>query len=184
MLQPGIRATLWWRIRLDELPAEWKQRGTVASAEEAKVPGPEANPYPEYHQQYWPAPGVASAGRPESRDRDRAAISRISSTASTSTTRAQRGSPPPPETPVIPPSHRPQTDIEARYAAAGIAGNIRKANHPPGKISSGDEKLFQATAGAGAEIERHHHDANAVNGENDPVEGGHKSESGNKESRV
>ena len=98
-----------------------------ALASPGKAPGPEPNPYPDYHQQYWPPPGATSPGLPDggrlnARDRDPNSINRISSTASTSTTRAQRGSPPPPETPIIPPNHRPQTDIEARYAAAGIAG--------------------------------------------------------------
>lgn len=99
--------------------------GTLASPRKGTVQ--EANPYPDYHQQYWPPPGAASPRLPESgllnpRDRESSSINRISSTASTSTTRAQRGSPPPPETPIIPTQHRPQTDIEARYAAAGIAG--------------------------------------------------------------
>ena len=101
--------------------------GEGGLASPGKPPGQETNPYPDYHQQYWPPPGAASprgpeSGRVTSRDRDPSSINRISSTASTSTTRAQRGSPPPPETPIIPPHHRPQTDIEARYAAAGIAG--------------------------------------------------------------
>ena len=76
-------------------------------------------------QQYWPPPdGAASAADAFSRlkIRDPSTINRISSTASTSTTRAQRGSPPPPETPIVAPGARPQTDIEARYAASGIAG--------------------------------------------------------------
>lgn len=56
-------------------------------------------------------------------------INRLDSTASNATTKAQRGSPPPPETPIMGPGpgqpqpvQRPQTDIEARYAASGIAG--------------------------------------------------------------
>jgi PhoD related phosphatase/WW domain len=88
--------------------------------------GPEINPYPDYHQQYWPPPGGLSAepgGAPGRLNvRDPTSVQRISSTASTSTTKATRGSPPPPETPIVPPNHRPGTDIEARYAAAGIAG--------------------------------------------------------------
>jgi PhoD related phosphatase/WW domain len=73
-----------------------------------------------HKQQYWPPPESTSIG-PGSVDKP--PINRISSTASTSTTRAQRGSPPPPETPIIvAPSQRPVTDIEARYAASGIAG--------------------------------------------------------------
>jgi hypothetical protein len=37
-LIPGIGAPLCRRIRLDELPAEWKQHGAVAGAEKAKLP--------------------------------------------------------------------------------------------------------------------------------------------------
>jgi hypothetical protein len=112
---------LFQRLPRRDAPVE----GTVGSP--GKAPRQETNPYPDYHQQYLPPQAAASqklpdGGRLNSRDRDPSTINRISSTASTSTTRAQRGSPPPPETPIIPPSHRPQTDIEARYAAAGIAG--------------------------------------------------------------
>ncbi len=49
-------------------------------------------------------------------------VNRFSSTASTSTTRASRGSPPPPETPIVEPGNIPGGGIEARYAAAGISG--------------------------------------------------------------
>ncbi|KAF2098641.1 hypothetical protein NA57DRAFT_39592 [Rhizodiscina lignyota] len=80
------------------------------------------NPYPEYHQQYWPPPS-ASSPTPPANSRlnipNPAGVNRLSSTASTSTTRAQRGSPPPPETPAV---DVPGGGIEARYAAAGIAG--------------------------------------------------------------
>lgn len=48
-------------------------------------------------------------------------MNRLPSTASVSTTRASRGSPPPPETPIIGPGEA-DGGIEARYAAAGIAG--------------------------------------------------------------
>lgn len=93
----------------------------------ATRPGaPDVNPFPDYHQQYWPPPGgfpPESGGLPGRLNiRDPTTVQRISSTASTSTTKATRGSPPPPETPIVPPNHRPGTDIEARYAAAGIAG--------------------------------------------------------------
>lgn len=85
--------------------------------------------YPDYQQQYWPPPqpstpsalstrvGVSQSLQPPS-----STINRISSTASNSTTRAQRGSPPPPETPIVGPGQQPGSDIEARYAASGIAG--------------------------------------------------------------
>ncbi|PKY04015.1 hypothetical protein P168DRAFT_327036 [Aspergillus campestris IBT 28561] len=36
--------------------------------------------------------------------------------------RITRGSPPPPETPIVEPGQQPASDIEARYAASGIAG--------------------------------------------------------------
>ena len=134
-----------------------------------KDPKPVAdNPYPEYHQQYWPPPvnalastpagssglvapepvsvsrlsSTASASTvkaqrgspPPSRDLPAGAagdtlaapqpskINRLNSSASTNTTRAERGSPPPPETPITPVGGLPGGDIEARYAAAGIAG--------------------------------------------------------------
>lgn len=74
-----------------------------------------------YSQQYYPPPQRRPSSNlqpPQSNN----SIHRISSTASTSTTRAQRGSPPPPETPVVAPGQQPSSDIETRYAAAGIAG--------------------------------------------------------------
>jgi hypothetical protein len=49
-------------------------------------------------------------------------MNRFASTASTSTTRASRGSPAPPETPIVGPGEQPGGGIEARFAAAGIAG--------------------------------------------------------------
>ena len=86
----------------------------------------DANPFPDYHQQYWPPPAGAepSAEVPSNRLHipDPSSVNRLGSTASTSTTRAQRGSPPPPETPIVPPGEHLGGGIEARYAAAGIAG--------------------------------------------------------------
>lgn len=49
-------------------------------------------------------------------------VNRFASTASNSTTKASRGSPPPPETPIVEPGNIPGGGIEARYAAAGISG--------------------------------------------------------------
>ncbi|RAL08679.1 WW domain protein [Aspergillus homomorphus CBS 101889] len=75
------------------------------------------------HQPYYPPPQASS--RPavsQTNLQPNSTINRISSTASNSTTRAQRGSPPPPETPVVEPGQHPASDIEARYAASGIAG--------------------------------------------------------------
>lgn len=85
--------------------------------------------HPSYRQQYYPPPQLATSSGPlvrpstaQSLQHPSSAINRISSTASTSTTRAQRGSPPPPETPIGEPGQQPASDIEARYAASGIAG--------------------------------------------------------------
>ena len=91
------------------------------------------NPYPEYHQQYWPPP-TQSVPSSSNLQAPTSSINRIDSTASTSTTKAQRGSPPPPETPIVGPGQQPSSDIEARYAASGIAGaatlsSIHAHNH-------------------------------------------------------
>ncbi|KAI9749890.1 MAG: hypothetical protein M1815_002213 [Lichina confinis] len=74
------------------------------------------NPYPEYHQQYWPPPVTASSKRAPSaglRQPDPAPVSRLDSTASISTTRAERGSPPPP-----PPTNRRES------AGAGVGVGV------------------------------------------------------------
>jgi hypothetical protein len=79
---------------------------------------------------YYPPPGGASNNATTSRPSEpdslkmpvESSVNRYSSTASTSTTRASRGSPPPPETPIIEPGQLPGGGIEARYAAAGISG--------------------------------------------------------------
>ncbi|KAJ5646280.1 hypothetical protein N7490_002652 [Penicillium lividum] len=88
---------------------------------------PEGHQY-DYRQQYFPPPqrtnSRPSSARPPStlHAPQSTGLNRINSTASTSTTRAERGSPPPPETPVVGPGQHPTSDIEARYAASGIAG--------------------------------------------------------------
>jgi hypothetical protein len=106
------------------------------SADPAPAPAPaptnasdasaKPNPFPDYHQQYWPPPNQ-STSQPEQglKIPNPSGVNRLSSTASTSTVRAQRGSPPPPETPIIPP---PGGGIEARFAAAGIAGTSTLTN--------------------------------------------------------
>lgn len=102
-----------------------QREGLTSSATEKSRPSqaPEVNPYPEYYQQYWPPPGEDGPSTSGGLNvPNPGGVSRISSTASTSTTKAQRGSPPPPETPVVPPGEQPGGGIEARYAAAGIAG--------------------------------------------------------------
>jgi len=76
-------------------------------------------------QKHFPPPLSAPAGMagsPELHIPNPGSVNRLASTASTSTTRASRGSPPPPETPVGGPDDVPGGGIEARYAAAGIAG--------------------------------------------------------------
>ena len=107
---------------------------TVTKPAEAQKPSAPAhsNPYPEYYQQYWPPPGdsssTSSAPPAELNVPNPGSMNRLSSTASTSTTRAQRGSPPPPETPIVAPGEQSGGGIEARYAAAGIAGTSTLTN--------------------------------------------------------
>ena len=103
------------------------RRDRSSSVEDARRPSQaEANPYPDYYQQYWPPPGGSTSGDSAQSGAlnvpNPGGVNRLSSTASTSTTKAQRGSPPPPETPIIPPGDQLGGGIEARYAAAGIAG--------------------------------------------------------------
>ncbi|KAJ6446241.1 WW domain-containing protein [Purpureocillium lavendulum] len=99
--------------------------------------------YPTYQKTYYPPPGAASSNTPSgnalqpqttgavgtdngtsnthSAMNDQG-VNRFASTASNSTTRANRGSPPPPETPIVEPGSVPGGGIEARYAASGISG--------------------------------------------------------------
>ncbi|EFE41526.1 hypothetical protein TRV_03747 [Trichophyton verrucosum HKI 0517] len=104
-----------------------------SSSTQNNNPSVVVNPYPEYHQQYWPPP-TQSVTSSSNLQAPTSSINRIDSTASTSTTKAQRGSPPPPETPIVGPGQQPSSDIEARYAASGIAGaatlsSIHAHNH-------------------------------------------------------
>ncbi|KAI1504388.1 hypothetical protein F5X99DRAFT_38469 [Biscogniauxia marginata] len=96
--------------------------------------------FPDYHHKpYYPPPRVNSTAsssssgsnaRPQPQPQEDnslkmpvdSGVNRFASTASTSTTRASRGSPPPPETPIVEPGNIPGGGIEARYAAAGISG--------------------------------------------------------------
>ena len=106
-------------------PSSVVSASTAATAERP-VQAHDSIPHPNYHQQYFPPPSGAQNASAAAKARFRAnktsSISRVDSTASTSTTMAQRGSPPPPETPVVGPGQQSASDIEARYAAAGIAG--------------------------------------------------------------
>ncbi|KAF2237593.1 hypothetical protein EV356DRAFT_461899 [Viridothelium virens] len=75
-----------------------------------------------FQQTYYPPPAASSSNAGYGGGLsipNPGGVNRLSSTASTSTTKAQRGSPPPPETPAV---DQPGGGIEARYAAAGIAG--------------------------------------------------------------
>ena len=106
------------------------RRGDSNHDNDKRPSQPEINPYPDYHQQYWPPSTTnAQAQKPNDpglRIPSPQGVNRLSSTASTSTTKAQRGSPPPPETPA---TDRPAAGgIEARYAAAGIAGTSTLTN--------------------------------------------------------
>jgi hypothetical protein len=124
--------------------------GQTLPAGNAPKKGADINPFPEYHQQYWPPPSSGAPGPPKPSGLQIPAtagngLSRFDSTASVATTRAQRGSPPPPETPIVEP---PGGGIEARYAAAGIgappstvpalgsAAAQRAAQYPSAKPSS------------------------------------------------
>ncbi|KAI1390214.1 uncharacterized protein F4822DRAFT_437168 [Hypoxylon trugodes] len=94
--------------------------------------------FPDYHQKpYYPPPRgntASSSPAPNNNAKPQGSddnylkmptdngVNRFASTASTSTTRASRGSPPPPETPIVEPGNIPGGGIEARYAAAGISG--------------------------------------------------------------
>ncbi|KAH5698660.1 hypothetical protein HBI44_079690 [Parastagonospora nodorum] len=109
------------------------KEGLFAKPPSRQASEPAVNPYPDYHQQYWPPPNANAPAAPSSKPPEPSVlkipnpggVNRLSSTASTSTVRAQRGSPPPPETPIIPP---PGGGIEARFAAAGIAGTSTLTN--------------------------------------------------------
>lgn len=86
--------------------------------------------YPSHQQTYYPPPGAgstASTAAPQTQRVEHLSsadpgVNRFPSTASTSTTKASRGSPPPPETPIVEPGVQPGSGIEARYAASGISG--------------------------------------------------------------
>lgn len=92
-------------------------------------PGNAGTNYPAYQKTYYPPPGGASAPGMVNHDTTASGhleapdpgVNRFPSTASTSTTKASRGSPPPPETPIVEPGIAPGS-IEARYAASGISG--------------------------------------------------------------
>ncbi|KAG5982475.1 hypothetical protein E4U55_001846 [Claviceps digitariae] len=115
---------------------------------EQNRPNPSGTNYPNYQKIYYPPPGGAastavpaplntsstpsstsssSSQPPNHQNGEQSAlgdqrVNRFASTASNSTTRANRGSPPPPETPIVDPGHVPGEGIEARYAASGISG--------------------------------------------------------------
>lgn len=102
--------------------------GAMGGATGGARPVPAAS-YPAVNKkQYYPPPGGAPASSnaptPDSLriPTDPSGVNRFASTASNSTVRASRGSPPPPETPIVEPGNIPGGGIEARYAASGISG--------------------------------------------------------------
>ncbi|EGR50478.1 uncharacterized protein TRIREDRAFT_76564 [Trichoderma reesei QM6a] len=82
--------------------------------------------YPTYQKTYYPPPGASSDS----------GVNRFASTASNSTTRASRGSPPPPETPIVGPGSVPGGGIEARYAASGISGTATLTSLQTAQVQS------------------------------------------------
>lgn len=111
---------------------------------EPSRPNPAVTNYPSYQQKYYPTPVGTSIAAPASINTSSAVsstgssslqppngdesalgdqrVNRFASISSNFTTRASRGSPPPPETPVVEPGIAPGDGIEARYAASGISG--------------------------------------------------------------
>lgn len=87
---------------------------------------PGSNPsYPDYQKKTYYPPPDATANDSLQPGGEPSGVSRFASTASVSTTKASRGSPPPPETPIVEPGQLPGSaagGIEARYAASGISG--------------------------------------------------------------
>ncbi|EER42673.1 WW domain-containing protein [Histoplasma capsulatum H143] len=98
---------------------------TGGMPEQRRNPSAEVNSYPDVPQQYWNSQSNAPASSSLAAPQPTHSVNRLGSTASTSTTKANRGSPPPPETPIVPPG---RSDIESRYAAAGIAGTSTLTN--------------------------------------------------------
>ena len=98
-------------------------------------PAAQPSVYSNYQNKtYYPPPGAAASSSSASSSslpqpaavnhlkQADPAVNRFPSTASNSTTKATRGSPPPPETPIVEPGVIPGGGIEARYAASGISG--------------------------------------------------------------
>lgn len=75
--------------------------------------------HPVFSQEYR---GNGVNGQPDLIAPKPSSMNRFASTASISTVRASRGSPAPPETPIVGPGEYSGGGIEARYAAAGISG--------------------------------------------------------------
>ncbi|KAF4123882.1 WW domain [Geosmithia morbida] len=91
---------------------------------------------------YYPPPGGAfaegssSSLGPSRGDAAAGGVNRFASTASVSTTKASRGSPPPPETPIVEPGSVPGGGIEARYAASGIPGTATLTSLQASQVQS------------------------------------------------
>ncbi|KAJ5094719.1 hypothetical protein N7456_010580 [Penicillium angulare] len=122
---PGADSPTRESLAARQYPRPPPVTSAAAPAPVGKPPSERPQSQYDFRQQYFPPPqrtnSRPSSARPPStlQPPQSGGINRISST---STTRAQRGSPPPPETPVVGPGQQPGSDIEARYAASGIAG--------------------------------------------------------------
>ena len=81
----------------------------------------------DYKKTYFPPPQEPSSSNNLAAP---GTMNRYGSTSSVATTRAQRGSPPPPETPILPIDQLPGGGIEARFAAAQRA-NQNRTNQTP-----------------------------------------------------
>ncbi|KAL7818174.1 hypothetical protein V8C44DRAFT_355538 [Trichoderma aethiopicum] len=103
-----------------------------ASAQPQQYQQPQHYQQPQPHAPQQP-PKVPHADHLAAAD---SGVNRFASTASNSTTRASRGSPPPPETPIVGPGSAPGGGIEARYAASGISGTATLTSLQTAQVQS------------------------------------------------
>ncbi|PTB61528.1 hypothetical protein BBK36DRAFT_105489, partial [Trichoderma citrinoviride] len=103
-----------------------------ASAQPQQYQQPQHYQQPQPHAPQQP-PKVPQADHLAAAD---SGVNRFASTASNSTTRASRGSPPPPETPIVGPGSVPGGGIEARYAASGISGTATLTSLQTAQVQS------------------------------------------------
>lgn len=104
--------------------------------------------HPDVYKQYVPPPIPESPAADVAAPKARNNMNRFASTASNMTTRASRGSPPPPETPIVG-SDEVGGGIEARYAAAGLAGTAT-LNNVQAPSSAAAQRMQQYGSPVGA----------------------------------